>query len=186
MPTTFQGYSSPRYQEHDQLISTLIQEFNNNKGTFMGGATGQTKNIPDISHELVKSWLIEETGGNDHRSLAAWKIDPAQVNVPGDWSAYKQSAGLSAPTNRNEGTVQQNLRAAIIWLARKGFGKSGQPPSNRPTATFDGWKTAFQRYNGRSVITKNGKPYSENYAQRILDRAATPSKHFPIELPKPK
>lgn len=185
MPT-FQGYASPRYQDHDALIKKLVKDFNSNKAVFSGSSANQVSNIPELTEALVKSWIIEETGGNDSRSLAAWKVDPAQVNVPGDWTAYKQSTGLSAPTNRNEGTVDQNLKAAIIWLTRKGFGKSGQPPSNRPNATFDGWTTAFQRYNGRSVITKNGKPYSENYAQRILDRADNPTIHFPIELPKPK
>lgn len=185
MPT-FHGFVSPRYQDHDVLIQKLVKEFNNNKAVFSGSSANQISAIPDLSDALVKAWIIEESGGNDSRSLAAWKVDPAQVNVPGDWSSYKQSAGLTTPTKRNEGTVDKNLKAAIIWLTRKGFGKSGQPPSNRPNGSFDGWKTAFQRYNGRSVITKNGKPYSENYAQRIIDRAGTPTKHFAIELPKPK
>lgn len=134
---------------------------------------------------MVKSWVIQETGGNDARSLAAWKIDPAQVNVPGDWSSYKQSTGLTAPTKRNEGTVDQNLKAAIIWLARKGFGKSGQPPQNRQGASFDGWQKALERYNGRSVKTTNGKAYSVNYAQQIINRANKPTKQHFIQLPKP-
>lgn len=184
MPT-LQGFTSPRYQEHDVLISKLVKEFNTNKAIFIGGSTGQASKIPNLTELLVKSWLIEESGGSDSRSVSAWKIDPAQVNVPGDWSTYKQSTGLTAPAKRNEGTITVNLKAAIIWLTRKGFGKSGQPPSNRTSATFDGWQDAFQRYNGRSVITKNGKAYSVNYAQRIIDRATTPAKHFPIELPKP-
>lgn len=184
MPT-LQGFTSPRYQEHDALIKKLVKEFNTNKSIFVGGSASQVSKIPDLTEYLVKSWLIEEAGGSDSRSLQAWKIDPAQVNVPGDWSNYKLSTGLTAPAKRNEGTVDINLKAAIIWLTRKGFGKSGQPPSNRPSGSFDGWQNAFQRYNGRSVVTKNGKPYSVNYAQRIVDRASTPTKHFPIELPKP-
>lgn len=141
--------------------------------------------LPDLTEELVKSWIIQETGGNDTRSLAAWKVDPAQVNVPGDWSGFKQSAGLTAPIKRNEGTIDQNLKAAIIWLARKGFGKSGQPPQNRQGASFDGWQKALEHYNGRTVITANGKAYSVNYAQRIIDRANNPGTQYFIQLPKP-
>jgi len=184
MPT-FAGFTTKRYQEHDTLIKTLVNEFNKNKQTFVGGTASQISKIPNLSEALIKSWIIQETGGNDARSLAAWKVDPAQVNVPGDWSSYKQSIGLSAPTKRNEGTVKQNLKAAIQWLARKGFGKSGQPPSNRSSATFDGWEQAFTRYNGRSVKTTNGKAYSVNYAKRIIERANNPTTHNRIELPKP-
>jgi len=135
---SFQGFSALRYQQHDQLIARLVKEFNGNKQTFIGASDAQATSLTDLTEELVKSWIIQETGGNDARSLAAWKTDPAQVNVPGDWSGFKQSTGLTAPVKRNEGTVDKNLKAAIIWLARKGFGKSGQPPQNRQNATFDG------------------------------------------------
>lgn len=178
-------FTTARYNEHDALISRVVKKFNPNKDTFIGATSAQAKAIPDLSEALVKSWVIQETGGNDIRSVAAWKVDPAQVNVPGDWSPYKQSAGLSMPKTRNEGTVEQNLKAAIIWLARKGFGKSGQPPKNRSNATFDGWQVAFERYNGRTVITTNNKAYSKNYAQRIVDRAQNPNTHYQIGLPKP-
>lgn len=184
MPT-LGGFTTARYNEHDTLISKLVKNFNSNKDIFIGATLVQAKGIPDLSESLIKSWIIQETGGNDSRSKAAWKTDPAQVNVPGDWSAYKQSAGLSMPKNRNEGTAEQNLKAAIIWLARKGFGKSGQPPQNRSNATFDGWQAALERYNGRTVITTNNKAYSKNYAQRILDRAQNPKTHHLIGLPKP-
>jgi len=182
---TFQGFAGSRYQQHDQLIARLVKEFNGNKQTFIGASDAQVTSLSDLTEGLVKSWIIQETGGNDARSLAAWKVDPAQVNVPGDWSGFKQSAGLTAPTKRNEGTVDQNLKAAIIWLARKGFGKSGQPPQNRQNASFDGWQKAFERYNGRTVKTTNGKAYSVNYAQQIIDRANNPTKQYFIQLPKP-
>ncbi len=181
----FQGFSALRYQQHDQLIARLVKEFNGNKQTFIGASDAQVTSLTDLTEELVKSWIIQETGGNDARSLAAWKTDPAQVNVPGDWSGFKQSTGLTAPVKRNEGTVDKNLKAAIIWLARKGFGKSGQPPQNRQNAIFDGWQKALERYNGRTVKTTNGKAYSANYAQRIIDRANNPTKQYFIQLPKP-
>ena len=179
----FTGYTTPRYQIHDVLISKLVTDFNQNKSIYIGVEV--TKNIPDLTESLVKSWIIQESGGNDPRSRQAWIVDPAQVNVPGDWSVYKQSIGLESPIKRNEGKVEQNLKAAIMWLARKGFGKSGQPVSNRSAATFDGWKVAFQRYNGRTVITNNGKSYNTNYSDRIIERSSQPAKHVPIELPKP-
>jgi len=182
---SFQEFTAPRYQQHDTLITRLVKEFNNNKQTFIGSTTTQAASLPNLSEELVKSWIIQKTGGNDARSLAAWKVDPAQVNVPGDWSSYKHSTGLNAPVKRNEGTVDQNLNAAIIWLARKGFGKSGQPPQTRQGASFDGWQKSFERYNGRNAITTNGKTYSVNYAQRIIDRANNPTKQNFIQLPKP-
>ncbi len=181
----FAGFTTSRYQEHDALIKTLVNEFNKNKQMFVGGTASQISKIPDLSEALIKSWIIQETGGNDVRSLAAWKVDPAQVNVPGDWSPFKQFIGLSSPSKRNEGTVNQNLKAAIQWLTRKGFGKSGQPPSNRTSAMFDGWEQALTRYNGRSVKTTNGKAYNVNYAKRIIERANTPTTHHRIELPKP-
>lgn len=181
----FNGFASPRYQQHDELIRKLVREFNSNKILFVSAIPVQAQKIPDMNEALVKSWLIQESGGNDPRSLAAWKVDPAQVNVPGDWSSYKQLIGLNPPTKRNEGTVETNLRAAIIWLSRKGFGKSGQPPTNRSDASFDGWQTALQRYNGRSVKTTNGNSYSQNYAERIIDRASNPAKLYPVGLPKP-
>ena len=78
------------------------------------------------------------------------------------------------------------MKAGLKFLCRKGFGKSGQPAKNRAAGTFDDWKTALQRYNGRSAITENGKKYRENYADRIMDRAGNPETHAKIELPKPK
>lgn len=181
----FQGFTDARYAQHDVLISRLVSTFNASKGAFFGGTSAQATGVPNLDEALVKSWIIQETGGNDARSLAAWAVDPAQVNVPGDWSAYKQTMGLSMPTSRNEGAVDVNLKAAIIWLARKGFGKSGQPPVNRTSATFDGWQVALERYNGRSVTTSNNKAYCVNYAQRIIDRALHPAKFHAIQLPKP-
>ncbi len=38
--------------------------------------------------------MIQETGGADSRSQAAWKVDPLQVNVLGDWGEEKKFLGL--------------------------------------------------------------------------------------------
>lgn len=112
-------------------------------------------------------------------------VDPAQINVPGaDWAEEKRELGLNEPRNRNEGTIEQNLRAALAGLCRKGFGRSfAATKGRREDATFDGWVEALKRYNGRTVIRSNGKEYRENYCQCIKDRADNPDKHVPIELP---
>lgn len=183
---TFKGFEDKRYQEHDKLVEKLVTEFNKNKKSWVKATAEQVKGIPDLDAALMKSWLIQEAGGNDDRSQAAWSADPAQVNVPGDWNEYKADLGLKEPKRRNEGTLEQNMKAAIIYLARKGFGGSGQPPENRPEGTFDGWKKALQRYNGRTDEAENGKKYSENYADRIVKRADNPDKKHEIELPKSK
>ena len=124
--------------------------------------------------------MIEETGGRDARSLAAWDVDPQQVNVPGDWSDAKSSLGIKKPSKRNEGTAEQNIRAAIRFLTRKGFGVSGQPASKRPTGKFDDWQTALKRYNGRSDEMVDGKSYSETYAEHIVARAKDPGQFVAI------
>jgi hypothetical protein len=64
-----------------------------------------------------------------------------------------------------------NIRAALVVLARKGFGELGQPPSQRPAAVFEGWGVALERYNGRGELTANGRLYRQNYATRILARS---------------
>ncbi len=184
MPT-FKGFEDQRYQEHDRRLQRIVTAFNQDKAGFIGATAGQAAQIPDASVALLKSQLIQEAGGNGRRSLDAWAADPGQVNVPGDWSRHKESLGLEQPARRNEGDINTNLRACLGWLARKGFGTSGQPPQNRPTGTFDGWEIALRRYNGRSVRTTNGKSYSVNYARRISDRANDPNTRFPIGLPKP-
>jgi hypothetical protein len=72
------------------------------------------------------------------------------------------------------------LKAGIILLSRKGFGKSGQKP--KAAGTFDGWQVALQRYNGRTDLRGNGKMYSQNYADAIWARAQDPKVAKPIEL----
>ena len=183
---TFKGFEKSRYQEHDDVITKIVADFNKNKKSYCDGTDKQAKKIPNLDPKLVKSWLIQESGGGDSGSLAAWKVDPAQVNVPGDWTKYKTDVGLTEPKKRNEGKLEDNIKAAVKFLVRKGFGKSAQPAKNRPSGFFDGWQTAIRRYNGRTVITTNGKAYSENYAKRIVDRANNKDTNHKIALPKPK
>ena len=177
----FRGFEDARYQRHDALIQRLVDEFNANKAQWCGGTAAQAAKIRDLSPAMVKAHMIEESGGNGPASLAAWKVDPLQVNVPGDWGAEKQKVGLSKPSRRNEGTAEGNIRAAIKYLARKGFGASGQPAAMRKAGFFDGWPTALRRYNGRRDRTATDRYYSDEYSAKIIKRAENPSMFVPIE-----
>lgn len=179
----FKGFEGARYQQYDALISKYVAEFNRDRAKWMGSTPGQADSVPELTSAQVKAHMIQETGGNDMRSRAAWARDPLQVNVPGDWNPYKKYLGIREPRRRNEGSLEKNLRAGIMLLARKGFGVSGQPAANRPEGGFDGWRAALQRYNGRSDKTADGRPYRDAYAERILRRAKDGSRETPIPIP---
>lgn len=178
----FRGFEAARYQEHDGLIARLTAEFNANKAEGCGGTPGQAEAIADLLPALVKAHMIEETGGNGPRSKAAWAVDPLQVNVPGDWGAEKELVGLKKPEKRNEGTAEQNVRAAIRYLARKGFSSAARPAAERPRGSFDGWHQALRRYNGRRDRTATDRYYSDEYADKIRRRAFNPDLFVPIEI----
>ena len=178
----FRGFEEARYQQHDALIARLTADFNANKAAWCGGTAAQAAKIADLSPAMVKSHMIEETGGNGPRSRAAWAVDPLQVNVPGDWGAEKELVGLSKPTKRNEGTIEGNVRAAIRYLSRKGFSTAARPAADRPNGYFDGWIKALQRYNGRRDRTDTDRYYSDEYADKIAERAANPDRFVPIEI----
>ena len=178
----FRGFEDERYQRHDALIVRLVDEFNAGKAEACGGTASQTEKISDLTPALVKAHMIEESGGNGPSSKAAWAVDPLQVNVPGDWGDEKKLVGLTKPAKRNEGTAEANVRAAIRYLSRKGFGSSGRPASERPKGFFDGWPKALQRYNGRRDRTETDRYYSDEYADKIVKRASNPSLFVPIEI----
>ena len=178
----FRGFEDSRYQQHDALIVRLVKDFNAHKVLWIGGTPAQAVKVPNLTPALVKSHMIEETGGNGPMSRAAWPVDPEQVNVPGDWSDAKADLGLTKPVKRNEGTAEANVRAAIKYLARKGFGKSGQATRKRPEGFFDGWPVALQRYNARRDRTVDNRYYSDAYSEKIRKRAENPNLFVPIEI----
>jgi len=178
----FRGFEDARYQEHDSLIAEMVRDFNANKAEWCGGSAAQAEKIADVAAAMVKSHMIEESGGNGPRSKAAWAVDPLQVNVPGDWGREKELVGLTKPARRNEGNVTNNVRAAIMYLSRKGFGASARPAAERPAGSFDGWQKALQRYNGRRDRTDSDRWYSDEYAEKIVRRAADPGEFVPIEI----
>ena len=178
----FRGFEDARYQAHDDLIVRMTADFNAHKAEWCGGTDAQAKKVADITPAMVKSHMIEESGGNGTRSLAAWAADPLQVNVPGDWSEEKTLLGLKKPAKRNEGELSDNVRAAIMYLSRKGFGQSGRPAKDRPAGFFDGWGDALRRYNGRRDRTDTDRYYSDEYAEKILRRAEDPDLFVPIEI----
>ena len=178
----FRGFEDERYQKHDALISELTATFNANKAAWCGGTAGQAAAIADLDPAVVKAHMIEESGGNDRKSRAAWAVDPLQVNVPGDWGGEKELVGLKKPSARNEGSVRTNVKAAIMYLSRKGFSASARPASERPKGFFDGWEKALRRYNGRRDRTDSDRYYSDEYADKILRRAKKPEVFVPIEI----
>ena len=178
----FRGFEDARYQQHDELIVRMTADFNAHKADWCGGTDAQAKKIADITPAMVKSHMIEESGGNGARSRAAWAVDPLQVNVPGDWGDEKTLLGLRKPAKRNEGGLADNVRAAIMYLSRKGFGASGRPARERPKGFFDGWKDALRRYNGRRDRTDTDRYYSDEYAEKILRRANDPDLFVPVEI----
>ncbi len=178
----FRGFEDKRYQVHDELIAKLVAAFNADKRGWTGGTPEQAAKVGDLTPALVKAHMIEESGGNGPRSKAAWAVDPLQVNVPGDWGVEKELVGLTKPTKRNEGSLENNVRAAIKYLSRKGFGASARPAASRPKGFFDGWLDALRRYNGRRDRTDTDRYYSDEYADKIMKRAKDPDAFVPIEI----
>ena len=178
----FRGFEDNRYQVHDELIAKLVKAFNADKKGWTGGTPEQAAKVGDLTPALVKAHMIEESGGNGPRSKAAWSVDPLQVNVPGDWGVEKELVGLTKPTKRNEGSLENNVRAAIKYLSRKGFGASARPAASRPKGFFDGWLDALRRYNGRRDRTDTDRYYSDEYADKIMKRAKDPNAFVPIEI----
>ena len=179
----FKSFENGRYQQYDAIIAKLVADYNANRAKWAGGTAAQGAKLPLLTAAQVKAHMIQETGGGDMNSRAAWAKDPLQVNVPGDWNPYKKYLGLREPRRRNEGSFEKNLRAGIMLLVRKGYGVSGQPAGNRPEGDFDGWDPALRRYNGRSDKAADGRMYRDAYAERILRRAADPSRETPIPIP---
>ena len=178
----FRGFEDDRYQAHDALILKLTADFNAHKANWIGGTAVQAAKTAALTPAMVKAHMIEESGGNGPASLAAWRVDPLQVTVPGDWDDAKIDLGLRKPAKRNEGKIDANVRAAIMFLARTGFGKSGKAARLRPTGFFDGWRDALRRYNARRDRTADGRSYSDAYATKILSRAKDPDAFVPIEI----
>ena len=178
----FKGFEAQRYQKHDKIIAKCVREFNRHRGAWADANRDQARTIPNITEELVKAHMIQETGGADSRSTKAWSTDPLQVNVPGDWGSEKKLLGLRKPAKRNEGTAEQNIRAAIKYLVRKGFSKSGKPVRLVDKQEFWDWATALENYNSRTARTASGKRYCEEYADLIIRRAEEHDRHVGIEI----
>ena len=178
----FKGFEGERYQKHDAIILKCAKEFNRHRGAWADANRNQAKTIPDITSELIKAHMIQETGGGDGRSKAAWDGDPLQINVPGDWGDEKKLLGLKKPKVRNEGGTELNIRAAIKYLVRKGFSKSGKPVRVVNEQQFWDWATALERYNSRTVKTVSGKKYCVEYADLIIKRAESHDQKVDIEI----
>ena len=178
----FKGFEGERYQMHDAIIAKCVKEFNRHRGAWADANRNQAKTIPDLTTELVKSHMIQESGGTGKSSVAAWYGDPLQVNVPGDWGEEKIQLGLRKQKWRNKGGAELNIRAAIKYLVRKGFSKSGKPVRVVEEQEFWDWATALENYNSRTVKTLSGKKYCVEYADLIIKRAENHKQHVGIEI----
>lgn len=175
---TFAGFEDDRFQMHDGRIESLVDELNADPAAFLGANPEQVEAMGALDPALVKSWLLQETGG----SPDAWSVDPAQVNNPGDWGDFKTSLGLEKPSQRNTGDADTNLRAAIALLGRKGFSRSGRPPSElQGGQEWSNWHDALTDYNGNNTRV-NGTRHKDAYAERIEARAANPDVRHRIPL----
>ncbi len=71
--------------------------------------------------------MIQESGGNDSSSKTAWDLDPLQANAyKRDWDKHKSSLGLKK-FEAGAGDLKTNIRAGVITMVRKGFGKFSRP-----------------------------------------------------------
>ena len=179
---TFKGFEKPRYQKFDRVIAELTERLNADPVGHLGVTPEQAAGMTALDPALVKSWMIQESGGGLERDLAAWNTDPTRMNIPANWGPEKAELGLRKPSALNSGDLYTNLWASIRYLARKGFSRSGKAP--KPDATFDGWRVALERYNGRRKASSNGRSHAANYADWILERARKPHEHFKVQLPK--
>jgi RHS repeat-associated protein len=186
---TFEGFTDKHYQKHDELIMKAVRDFNNDIKAGIGGTDEQVKQVKKAGYlraSIVKSQMIQENGADPEgkhwrqkKAVRFWNKDPLTVNHAGkDWSPAKAMLGLKENKNGNEypsGNLKANMIAGIRFLARKGFRPTGSPanyhgPGDTHKYTFDGWKSALNRYGP-------GRP---NYAPRIMDRANNPNTHVPI------
>jgi len=151
---TFKGYEDDRFQKHDEQIMTHVRDFNRDIKKGIDGTDVQAESLKNhkkggyLKADLVKAYMIQESGGDPKQ----WDKDPMTVNHPGkDWNENikaKKALGLKDPTNKPypSGNFDDNLDAAIRFLARKGFGASGNPTKLQPDYRFEGWEKAAQRY----------------------------------------
>lgn len=175
---TFKGFEDERYKENDYAIRRAVYLINKNPEKYIGLTKGQLaewrERYPNgIPADLLKSVMITETGGRDKKSREAFAVDPFQVNVVGDWNDAKASLGLRNPTANNEGDKLTNVMAAIRFLLRKGYGKSGIAPKDArrgkgKEATYDGIEEAIRRYHG---TTQEGV---DRYVNKTMNRYLFP------------
>jgi len=184
LPATFKGFENKRFQEHDDLIAAIVADFNTHKMEYAGCTDIQAEGIPNMTPELFKSFLIQESGGDPD----AWHKDPGQINNPGDWNEKKEALGLKEPKKRNSGDLKTNMIAALKYLVRKGFYTPPKTEKEHKGRFFKGWRFAVEHYNGRTDPTVNGNMYREEYADKIIKRAKNPNVYVApvIRVPKKK
>lgn len=162
--STFKGFENERFQKHDELIMSLVRDFNNDIKKGIGGTDEQAEQVRQkgyLDANLIKSMMIQESASKPER----WERDPMTVNYSGDRNdksvdKAKNELGLEKTKDFPSGDVKTNIEAGIRFLARKGFGGSGQAVGKNPAKKFDGWGDAVRRYG----------PGSSDYYDKISKR----------------
>lgn len=181
----FRGFEDTQYQLHDDLVVRLVSEFNADPAKWADATVEQAESIHELSPSLIKALMIEESAAMPGRRPEAWTRDPMQINIPHNWRDWKVDIGLTQPTERNTGTPEQNIRAGIMYLVRKGFDVSGKPAREFPDKEFEGWVVALKRYNGRVDGTTDGRKYKSAFAERIATRFSEPDNFSPVVIALP-
>jgi len=169
----FQNFESDEYQAHDARFMNTAVDFFRNTDSYTGG---QAAGMPGskLEPDMLKSMALTESGGTAGDPKGQWWTDPMTINGS-DPGKYK-------PDLSPAGDASANIKRATEYLTRKGFGDSGQPIRNRPAGTFDGWKTALEKYNMNKSIKSDGRYHYQHYPEKILERAGNPTKHVPLEI----
>ena len=140
----------------DKVFIDAANKFNSERGLKPGDPKY-------IDPQLIKAWAMVESGGDK----AAFLRDPLQANNPGDWNTDKlRLLGLQKDQPM---TPELSAQAALKWLEHKGTrrDKATSPPR------WLGWDHAFEQYNGRNELGKDGVPLKLWYRQQVMKLYST-------------
>ena len=136
-------------------------------------------------HDELIVRLVEEFNADKAKACGGTAEQAAKIEdlTPAIVKAHMiEESGGNGPRSKAAWAAEDNVRAAIKYLSRKGFTPSAKPASLRPNGFFDGWLKALQRYNGRRDRTDTDRYYSDEYADKIVRRAKNPDLFVPIEI----
>jgi hypothetical protein len=143
---------------NDALIIQNVDFYNEAHGYSSG-------DLGFLTPELVKSWMMEESGGTE----SAFLRDPMQMNNPGDWAPEKSELGLTKGESMTRGI---SIATALGWLEYKGSG-ARENQFGDFVKPYGGDHNALVNYNGNTRVypRDGGVQRRYIYADQILSRA---------------